>query len=691
MSLLSRLSWAALFALVGADSYKEPFRPQYHFSPAKNWINDPNGLVFHKDKYHMFYQYNPTGNVWGNISWGHAVSNDLLHWSELPIALDAFRAPSGPLTELYFSGSAVVDAGRSSGFGNKGQTPLVAVYTSLYTQDMTLPSNQTVRNGQQSQSIAYSLDDGLTWSEYEGNPVILGPPSAYSDQYQNFRDPFVFWYAAGQHWVMVVSLAQEHRILLYKSSDLKEWTITGDFGSVNAVSGAWECPGLFPLPVDGNDHDIKWVLMVGINPGAVAIPQGSGTQYFIGTFDGSNFTADPGTILSSPVPAHYTVYEDWNKTSFAASSWTPTGDFVGEGPEGGTVLTLWSKSKGDGDGDIGSLTSSNFTITSKYVQFQIGCCSNPAIVGAYGTPQDIETTINLLVSGEVVRSTTGVSGGGITWRSWDVSDLVGQTASIRLIDSSSGGWGHLQVGEIVFTDSPLPQEANWVDWGPDFYAATSWNGLADETRIAIGWMNNWAYGTDIPTSPWRSAMSIPRKLELKNVQGKTQLVQQPQPRLSPLEQGKPLQQRFWKNMSPGNITLPLSVKSVDAELTFHAGKNPKETGISLRQGSDGAAIRVGYDFATAQIFVDRSAETQDVSFSNLFPGIYYAPLSADLDGMVKLRILLDWSSVEVFGGLGESAITAQIFRPDSDLAVSVFSTGDAHSVSLKLHPVGSVW
>ncbi|KKO96981.1 hypothetical protein THAR02_10916 [Trichoderma harzianum] len=634
MSLFSCLSWAALFTLVGADNYKEPFRPQYHFSPAKNWINDPNGLVFHKDKYHMFYQYNPTGNVWGNISWGHAVSDDLLHWSELPIALDAFRAaPLGPLTELYYSGSAVVDSGQSSGFGNKRQTPLVAVYTSQYTKDMTLPSNQTVRNGQESQSIAYSLDDGLTWSEYEGNPVILGPPSAYSDQYQNFRDPFVFWYATGQHWVMIVSLTQEHRILLYKSSDLKEWTNTGDFGSVNAVSGAWECPGLFPLPVDGNDHDIKWVLMVGINPGAVAIPQGSGTQYFIGTFDGSNFTADPGTILPSPVPAHYTVYEDWNETSFAASSWTPTGDFVGEGPEGGTVLTLWSK----GDGDIGSLTSSNFTITSKYVQFQIGCCSNPANVSAYRTPQDIETTINLLVSGEVVRSTTG------------------------------------------------------VDWGPDFYAATSWNGVADEKRIAIGWINNWAYGADIPTSPWRSAMSIPRKLELKAVQGKTQLVQQPQPRLSPLERGKPLQQRFWRNMSPGNIALPLSVKSVDAELTFHAGKNPKETGIGLRQGSDGAAIRVGYDFATAQMFVDRSADSQDVSFSSLFPSIYYAPLSADHDGIVKLRILLDWSSVEVFGGLGESAITAQIFRPDSDLGVSVFSTGDAHSVSLKLRTVRSVW
>jgi len=198
---------------VYAQSYQEPYRPQYHFSPAKNWLNDPNGLVYHKDEYHLFYQYNPTGDVWGNISWGHAVSPDLMRWKEEPVALNAFDAPSGPLTELYYSGSAVTDTECTSGWGSLSDPPLVAVYTSHYTEDLTLANGTKIRSGQESQSIAHSLDDGLTWTGYEHNPVILGPPSQYADDYQNFRDPFVFWHAPEKYWVMAVALPNEHKVL----------------------------------------------------------------------------------------------------------------------------------------------------------------------------------------------------------------------------------------------------------------------------------------------------------------------------------------------------------------------------------------------------------------------------------------------------------------------------------------------
>jgi beta-fructofuranosidase/levanase len=517
----------------------------------------------------MFYQYNPTGDVWGNISWGHAVSTDLMHWDELPVALNAFNAPSGPLTELYYSGSAVTDDQRTSGWGRARKPPLVAVYTSHYTQDLTLLNNKTVRSGQESQSVAYSLDDGLTWIEHEDNPVILEPPAEYADQYQNFRDPFVFWYEPRKQWVMAVSLAFQHKVLFYTSSDLKDWSHVGEFGPVNAVGVQWECPSLFQLQVDGKSRHTKWVLMLGLNPGTVALPQGSGTQYVIGSFDGTTFTADADSIHSPQAPVDFTVFEDWSEPSFSASSWTPNGDFVGKGPSNGQVLTLWD----GGDGIVGTLMSQNFNISSSYIQFQIGCCSNPHNVATYGTSLSSETTINLLVNGEVVRSTTGVSGGEMIWSSWNVAGLLGQAAQIELVDTSTGGYGHLNIGQIVFTDSPLPAQANWVDWGPDYYAAIPWNGLPTNERVAIGWMNDWAYGTDIPTSPWRSAMSIPRRLGLKTINGKVQLVQNPQPDVSSLESRKPLYQRKWGRMPSGNITLPVSAKTLDVELTFQAGKD----------------------------------------------------------------------------------------------------------------------
>ncbi len=249
--------------------FTEEFRPTSHFTPAKNWMNDPNGLLFYKGKYHLFFQHNPSGILWGNMSWGHAVSADLFHWEHLPVAI--------PYTDTtgMFSGSAVVDFTNTSGFGSLDNPPMVAIYT-VHQND---ESNQ-------SQHIAYSLDEGLTWTKYANNPVLdLGM--------KDFRDPKVTWDAVNNHWLMTIAKPKEFKIAFFSSLDLKSWKHLSDFGPLGATGGVWECPDLFSLTTPSGK--VKWVLLVSLNPGGVA--GGSGTQYFIGEWDGNTFTTDQSSTL----------------------------------------------------------------------------------------------------------------------------------------------------------------------------------------------------------------------------------------------------------------------------------------------------------------------------------------------------------------------------------------------------------
>ncbi|MDC8003006.1 glycoside hydrolase family 32 protein [Aureisphaera galaxeae] len=252
-------------------AYTEKFRPQFHFSPPEKWMNDPNGLVFHEGVYHLFYQYYPDDIVWGPMHWGHAVSKDMIRWENKPIAL--YPDELG----LIFSGSAVVDRNNTSGFGEEGKVPLVAIYTYHLME-----GEKAGRNDFQTQGIAYSLDNGDSWTKYEGNPVIG------NDGIKDFRDPKVFWHEPSQNWIMAL-VAGDH-VKFYESDNLKEWELTSEFGKdKGAHGGVWECPDLFKLPVTGNEEE-KWVLLVSMNPGA---PNGgSGTQYFVGEFDGTSFTTD---------------------------------------------------------------------------------------------------------------------------------------------------------------------------------------------------------------------------------------------------------------------------------------------------------------------------------------------------------------------------------------------------------------
>jgi len=213
-------------------------------------MNDPDGLLYDKGSFNLFYQYNPLGNVAANQSWGHATSRDLLSWQDLPLAIPYIKLPDGTPTDLIFSGSAVRDAGDTSGFGHGWRVPLVAIYADNYTVDQVLPNRVSIKAGTQAQSIAYSLDNGPTWTHYTGNPVIAAPPPPYADQYTAFHDPKVFWYEPRHKWIMVALLSNIHKAVFYSSPGLKQWTYLSEFGPVNAQFGAWECPDLFPLRVD---------------------------------------------------------------------------------------------------------------------------------------------------------------------------------------------------------------------------------------------------------------------------------------------------------------------------------------------------------------------------------------------------------------------------------------------------------
>ena len=285
---------------VVSAGYNEQHRPKFHFSPAAKWMNDPNGMFFYEGEYHLFYQYYPDSTVWGPMHWGHAVSTDLVHWQHLPIAL--YPDSLG----YIFSGSAVVDWKNTSGFGKNGQPPIIAIFTQ---HDMA--GEKAGRKDFQYQSIAYSNDRGRTWTKYEGNPVVPNPNSI-----RDFRDPKVTWDDASNQWVMVFA-AFDH-VKIWGSKDLKNWQHLSDWGKeYGAHGGVWECPDLFPITVEGTGEK-KWVLLQSLNPGG---PNGgSGTQYFVGSFDGKKFTLDPD--FEPYVTKGNAAWLDYGRDNYAGVTWS---------------------------------------------------------------------------------------------------------------------------------------------------------------------------------------------------------------------------------------------------------------------------------------------------------------------------------------------------------------------------------
>ena len=267
----------------------DPYRPVYHFTAPKNWINDANGLVYTNGEYQLFYQYNPQSADPGHLSWGHATSSDLLHWTPQPVALTEYKNPDGSNT-MIFSGSAVVDSANTSGLFPAGQPDgLVAFYTGHVERPGVVLA--------QHQNLATSRDHGRTWQRYAGNPVLdIGS--------KEFRDPKVFWYAPQRKWVMATVKADRQQIHLYESKDLKKWAFMSRWGRAGNTVREWECPDLFELPVPGGGS--KWVLLISAGNPAEEF---RGQQYFLGQFDGRKFTPDQ--------PYEEASYLDFGKDFFA--------------------------------------------------------------------------------------------------------------------------------------------------------------------------------------------------------------------------------------------------------------------------------------------------------------------------------------------------------------------------------------
>lgn len=293
----SSLCWKELKMSDSFDmTNKEMFRPVYHHTPVYGWMNDPNGMFYKDGVYHLYFQYNPYGSVWGNMHWGHSTSTDLMHWNFEGCAIvpDAWGA--------IFSGSCVVDHNNTAGFG-KGA--VVAFYTS---------AKATPWGDVQSQSMAYSLDNGKTFTKYEGNPILTSSE-------KDFRDPKIFWYAPGKHWVMILAVGQHMEI--YSSVNLKEWKKESEFGAMQgAHGGVWECPDLVEIPVEGT-REKKWVLICNLNPGGPF--GGSAAQYFVGSFDGKKF------VNESPTQ---TKWMDWGKDNYATVTWN-------NAPDGRCIALGW--------------------------------------------------------------------------------------------------------------------------------------------------------------------------------------------------------------------------------------------------------------------------------------------------------------------------------------------------------------
>jgi sucrose-6-phosphate hydrolase SacC (GH32 family) len=643
----------------GDELYREPFRPQFHFTPQRNWMNDPNGMVYYDGEWHLFYQYNPFGDRWGHMSWGHAVSRDLVHWEHLPLALPEEDGV------MIFSGSAVVDWKNSSEFGKEGPPPLVAIYTGH-------------REGRQDQRLAFSNDRGRRWTKFSGNPVL-------DVQIADFRDPKVFWHEATARWVMTVSLAAEKKVQFYASPDLKQWKYVGEFGPTGAVDGLWECPDLFPLAVEGGAT--KWVLIVNVNPGGPA--GGSGTQYFVGDFDGARFAADPPPPSRAEFVPHGKVLVDFEN---GYAGWTAEGEAFGDAPAAGTLPNQQPvtgfrgrglvNSYRDGDRTQGTLTSPPFEITAAYISFLVG-----------GGPH-AETRVDLRVDGKVVRTARGRERERLAWEAWDVRQFRGKKADIQVVDRHSGGWGHINFDHVILADEPArpaDESALWADYGADFYAGVSWSDVppADGRRVWLGWMSNWTYANDVPTSPWRSTLSIPRELRLRRTTDGLRLAQRPVEELKKLR--GPQQQFRGKTVEEANQWIrDRGVQSGPLEMDVEF--EPASEGIQgvLFYKGPREETFVGVDRYHGRVFVDRR-RSGNTTFHPKFSGGQVAPLPAR-NKRVALHVYVDACSVEVFVNDGEQVLTVLTFPSAESRGIEFFGPPAKATLSaLELWPLTSSW
>ena len=472
-------------------------------------MNDPNGMVFYEDEFHLFYQHYPDSNVWGPMHWGHAVSKDLVKWENLPIAL--YPDKYG----MICSGSAVVDWKNTSGFGIDDKPPLIAIF-SYHNQE----GFDAGRDDFQTQGIAYSNDNGRNWTKYSENPVVSNPGI------RDFRDPKVIWYEESKKWVMV--FARGDRAIFYNSENLKDWTMISEFGQGHGSIGRpWECPDLFRLSV-GDTGKEKWVLLVSL--GSDGPNGGTGTQYFIGEFDGEKFTND-----------------------------------------------------------------------------------NPK-----------ELTL-------------------------------------------------------------------WLDYGRDNYAGVTWSDIPEKEgrRIFIGWMSNWQYAQVVPTTEWRSAMTLPRNLKLINTAEGVRLTNYPIKEVEQLRiQSQPIKPTQVTNSL--EIDLPFSPALSELVATISTSSENTVFGIEL-SNNQGEMYRIGFDGKTNQYFSDRT-KSGDHSFSETFAKTVHKAKRSKNSRKHELRIILDVTSVELFADDGLTVMSEIFFPSEVFGQMKFFSEGGEVAIeTATVYELRSIW
>jgi sucrose-6-phosphate hydrolase SacC (GH32 family) len=393
------------------------------------------------------------------------------------------------------------------------------------------------------------------------------------------------------------------------------------------------------------------------------------------------------------------VLEDFEQAGHG--SWTVTGNAFGAGPATGNVPPQGgvagfagerlANSFHDEDRGTGTLTSPEFTLDRPYLNFLIGGGHHPYPADAGNPP----TAVNLVADGEVVRTATGGDSETLDWTSWHVGDLAGRRARIQIVDRNTGGWGHILADQLSLADAPARsrlERSSWVDYGMDHYAAVTFNDAPGGRRIAIGWMNNWRYAGAIPTSPWRSAMSVPRELGLRTIDGVPRLVS------APVAELRTLRERRWApKREPRRVlgagateTLPVRGKALELDAVLRVGTSGR-AGLKVRTGAGGEETVIGYDAGARELYVDRRASGADAFSREFARDVQRAPL-APRGGRIRFRVLVDWSSVEVFGDRGQVVLSDQIHpRAESD-GVALFAEGAAAVVeSLRAWPLRSIW
>ncbi len=461
----------------------EKYRPQFHFTPKEKWMNDPNGLVYNKGIYHLFYQYYPDSTVWGPMHWGHAESKDLLTWKHKPIAL--YPDNLG----YIFSGSAVIDKENTAGFGKNA---MIAIYT--YHNPVKEKDGQI---DFQTQGIAYSLNNGEIWTKYNKNPVINNPGI------RDFRDPKVSWYKEKEVWQMV--LAAKDEIQFYESKNLKNWKKISTFRfDDNPPLGVWECPDLFKLSVNGTDEE-KWVLIV--SHGGNSLPNGgSGTRYFVGDYDGTTFTTNQ-------------------------------------------------------------------------------------------------------------------------------------------------------------------KESQWIDYGTDNYAGVTYNNEPSGKRIFIGWMSNWNYATTTPTEKWRSAMTLPRELQLIK-KGSTYLIKS-----KLVDSFKTITADISKEEIKGNFPNQFEYAGLQQSIITFDTKINNKLQIQF-SNSEGDTYSLGYDKSNGKFFTNRT-NSGNVNFNENFAKSSYQTMPIGSLDKMKVIIVLDASSIEIFINDGEYVMTNQVFPNSNFTKFEVLKENDS--------------